>query len=47
VIAGLAAGAEPELASLSAAYVLFAAVLGPIAARLVDPIVNRVRPSGT
>jgi len=43
VIAGLAAGAEPELASLSAAYVLFAAVLGPIAARLVDPIVNRLR----
>jgi CPA2 family monovalent cation:H+ antiporter-2 len=43
VIAGLAAGSEPQLASLSAAYVLFSAVLGPIAARVVDPLVGRAR----
>ncbi|HEY1807345.1 MAG TPA: cation:proton antiporter [Acidobacteriaceae bacterium] len=35
VIAGLAASAEPQLASLAAAYVLLMAVLGPILARVV------------
>lgn len=35
VIAGLAAGLEPRLASLSAAYVLLMAVAGPFLARLV------------
>jgi CPA2 family monovalent cation:H+ antiporter-2 len=35
VIAGLGAGLEPRLGSLSAAYVLIMAILGPIAARLV------------
>ena len=33
VIAGLGAGLEPQLGALSAAYVLFLAVLGPILAR--------------
>jgi len=33
VIAGLGAGIEPQLGSLSAAYVLFLAVVGPILAR--------------
>jgi Kef-type K+ transport system membrane component KefB len=36
VIAGLGAGLEPRLGPLSAAYVLFLAVLGPILARAVD-----------
>jgi CPA2 family monovalent cation:H+ antiporter-2 len=35
VIAGLGAGFEPQLGPLSAAYVLFLAVLGPILARAV------------
>jgi CPA2 family monovalent cation:H+ antiporter-2 len=35
VIAGLGAGLEPRLGSLSAAYVLLMAVLGPIAARVI------------
>src|SRR2546426_3904421 len=35
VIAGLGAGLEPQLGPLSAAYVLFLAVLGPILARAV------------
>jgi CPA2 family monovalent cation:H+ antiporter-2 len=35
VIAGLGAAMEPELGSLSAAYVLFLAVLGPILTRAV------------
>jgi CPA2 family monovalent cation:H+ antiporter-2 len=35
VIAGLAAEVEPRLASLSAAYVLLMAVLGPMLARVV------------
>lgn len=40
VIAGLgvAAGVEAQLGPLAAAYVLIMAVLGPIAARLADPI---------
>jgi len=47
VIAGLgiAAGLEPQLGSLSAAYVLFLAILGPILTRYIesvtDPILNR------
>jgi CPA2 family monovalent cation:H+ antiporter-2 len=35
VIAGLGAGLEPQLGPVSAAYVLFLAVLGPILARAV------------
>ena len=35
VIAGLGAGLQPELGTLSAAYVLFLAALGPILARAV------------
>jgi len=40
VIAGLgmSAGVEPQLGSVSAAYVLFLAVLGPILARTIEPI---------
>ncbi|HEY3312912.1 MAG TPA: cation:proton antiporter [Anaerolineales bacterium] len=40
VIAGLGvtAGLEPELGALSAAYVLFLAVLGPILARFIEPL---------
>lgn len=48
VIAGLgvSAGIEPQLGSLSAAYVLFLAILGPIMARYIEPfmsILNRTR----
>jgi CPA2 family monovalent cation:H+ antiporter-2 len=44
VIAGLtlSAGVQPRLASLAAAYVIVLAVVGPIAARLSDPIGRRV-----
>lgn len=35
VIAGLGVGLEPRLGSLSAAYVLLMAILGPITARLI------------
>jgi CPA2 family monovalent cation:H+ antiporter-2 len=35
VIAGLGVGLEPQLGPLSAAYVLFLAILGPLLARLV------------
>jgi CPA2 family monovalent cation:H+ antiporter-2 len=40
VIAGLgvAAGLEPQLGALSAAYVLFLAILGPILARFIEPL---------
>jgi monovalent cation:H+ antiporter-2, CPA2 family len=40
VIAGLAvaAGAEPKVASVAAAYVLLCAIAGPLAARAADPI---------
>jgi CPA2 family monovalent cation:H+ antiporter-2 len=43
VIAGLgvAAGIEPSLGALSAAYVLFLAVLGPVLARLAGPVINK------
>jgi monovalent cation:H+ antiporter-2, CPA2 family len=44
VIAGLGvnAGLTPELGALSAAYVLFLAILGPILARIVEPLYYRV-----
>ena len=44
VIAGLGvnAGLIPELGALSAAYVLFLAILGPILARIVEPLYYRV-----
>ena len=40
VVAGLgvSAGLEPQLGPLSAAYVLFLAVLGPILARTIEPV---------
>ena len=40
VIAGLGVGAgmEPRLGSLSAAYVLFLAILGPLLARFIEPL---------
>ncbi len=43
VIAGLgvSAGIEPQLGSLSAAYVLFLAILGPILARYIEPLTSR------
>ena len=43
VIAGLgvSAGIEPRLGPLSAAYVLFLAILGPILARVIEPITKR------
>ncbi len=42
VIAGLgvSAGLEPQLGALSAAYVLFLAVLGPILARYIEPLLS-------
>ncbi len=42
VIAGLGvvAGIEPQLGPLSAAYVLFLAILGPILARVIEPVMN-------
>jgi CPA2 family monovalent cation:H+ antiporter-2 len=44
VIAGLgvSAGLEPRLGPLSAAYVLFLAVLGPILARAIEPLLDAV-----
>ncbi|MEV0027601.1 cation:proton antiporter [Nocardia sp. NPDC050793] len=47
VIAGLAVSVgavASELAPLASAYVLLMAVLGPIAARVVEPLVSLVRP---
>ncbi len=46
VIAGLAvaSGAVPdELAALATAYVLIMAILGPLAARFVEPVVKAIR----
>ena len=47
VIAGLAAGAatlrEPQLRPLATAYVLLLAVLGPVLARLAEPLAGLVR----
>jgi monovalent cation:H+ antiporter-2, CPA2 family len=39
---GVAAGLEPQLGPLAAAYVLVLAISGPILARFSDPIVERV-----
>jgi CPA2 family monovalent cation:H+ antiporter-2 len=38
---GVAAGLEPELGPLAAAYVLLLAVLGPLLARLVDAVLDK------
>ncbi|MGQ0810833.1 MAG: cation:proton antiporter, partial [Nitrospiraceae bacterium] len=45
VIAGLGVGAglEPRLGPLSAAYVLLLAVLGPLLARIIEPLLAAVR----
>jgi CPA2 family monovalent cation:H+ antiporter-2 len=46
VIAGLAVAygkADAKLAALASAYVLLMAILGPIAARVVEPVVEFVR----
>jgi monovalent cation:H+ antiporter-2, CPA2 family len=40
VIAGLGSGINPGLGPLAAAYVLLMAVLGPLAARIADPLVT-------
>jgi len=47
VIAGLgvAAGLEPQLGPLSAAYVLFLAVTGPILARFIEPLTAAITPA--
>lgn len=44
VIAGLAvgAGAHPELGALAAAYVLILAAFGPLAAKLVQPLITAI-----
>jgi K+:H+ antiporter subunit KhtU len=44
IIAGLAvsAGLEPQLGALSAAYVLFLAILGPILARVIEPTISLI-----
>ncbi|WP_243761810.1 cation:proton antiporter [Streptomyces sp. YIM 98790] len=49
VIAGLAAGAEPRIAPLAAAYVLIMVILGTLTARFAEPVYRRVRnrPSDT
>ncbi|GAA1212036.1 cation:proton antiporter [Prauserella alba] len=47
VIAGLAVSAgavEGELAALATAYVLLMAILGPTAARVVEPVARRLQP---
>jgi CPA2 family monovalent cation:H+ antiporter-2 len=41
VIASLGADLNPGLGPLAAAYVLFMAVLGPLAARITDPLVTK------
>jgi CPA2 family monovalent cation:H+ antiporter-2 len=43
---GTAGGVHPELGSLAGAYVLLLAVLGPLAAKVVDPIVMRLQERG-
>jgi monovalent cation:H+ antiporter-2, CPA2 family len=46
VIAGLAvgvAGVSDELSALATAYVLLMAVLGPVAARVVEPVTRGIR----
>lgn len=44
VIAGLGAGLDAQLRPLAAAYVLLMAILGPIAARVIEPAVMALRP---
>ncbi|MGH8929364.1 MAG: cation:proton antiporter, partial [Egibacteraceae bacterium] len=39
VIAGLGAGVNAAIGPLAAAYVLLMGILGPVAMRLVEPIV--------
>jgi CPA2 family monovalent cation:H+ antiporter-2 len=48
VIAGLAVASgvvPPELAALATAYVLIMAIMGPLAARFVEPLVKMLRPA--
>lgn len=49
VIAGLgvSAGIEPQLGSLSAAYVLFLAIVGPILTRYIEPLAKTMLPEQT
>jgi len=44
VIAGLAvaAGAHPDLGPLAATYVLILAAFGPLAARVIEPLITKV-----
>jgi CPA2 family monovalent cation:H+ antiporter-2 len=46
VIAGLgvSAGLEPQLGALSAAYVLLMAILGPVLARVIEPLATLIIP---
>jgi monovalent cation:H+ antiporter-2, CPA2 family len=39
---GISAGLEPQLGTLSAAYVLITAVMGPLALRVVEPMLKRL-----
>ena len=39
---GISAGLEPRLGTLSAAYVLFTAVLGPLALRVTEPVLRQL-----
>lgn len=45
-LAGLATVVEPQLAPLAAAYVLIMAMVGPIALRFLDPIMNAIQGTG-
>lgn len=45
VIAGLAAGAEAQIAPIATAYVLIMVIAGSLMARWTEPLVRRVRPS--
>jgi monovalent cation:H+ antiporter-2, CPA2 family len=39
---GISAGLEPQLGTLSAAYVLITAVMGPLALRVAEPKLSRL-----
>jgi monovalent cation:H+ antiporter-2, CPA2 family len=41
---GVAAGLEPQLGPLTAAYVLLSAISAPLLARAADPLVDAVTP---
>lgn len=41
-VMGVSAGLDPQLGTLSAAYVLFTAILGPILLRVADPLLLRL-----